>query len=119
MIVAGFGGRAGARVASYHDALARTNAGGITHLATIAPRADALRPLAQALGLPLIVLDPVQIAGLDTQTASAHSIAAMGVGSVAEACALAAIGSGAQLRGVRVVSGDGQATCAIAERGRG
>jgi cobalt-precorrin 5A hydrolase len=49
-------------------------------------------------------------------TQSARVRERFGTGSVAEASALAAAGPGARLLGPRVISGDGLATAAIAER---
>ena len=107
MIVAGFGFSSRATVESLKGALAAT---GQTpdKVATLADKAALLA----GLGLPVIaVTGPLP----DTPTQSAASLAARGVGSVAEGCALAAAGPGAYLLGPRRVSPDGLATCAIAK----
>ena len=118
MIVAGFGFRVGATAESLSDALDR--AGGkdrVTALATAADRTH--RPpfsgFAAALDLPVHPIDAERLEVQETVTRSAASLAARGTGSVAEAAALAAAGPGARLIGPRVVSGDGMATCALAE----
>ena len=117
MIVAGFGCRRAAGPGSLQDALAAANRHGLplTALATLEDREALLAPLATALRLPLILLDPDLIDGVDTTTRSAPSLIAYRTGSVAEAAALAAIGPNARLIVTRIVSPDRQATCAIAE----
>lgn len=113
MIVAGFGFRAGATVAAMRAALdlARHGLPPVTHLATLHDKADALASLARALGLPVVAVD----AAGPTPTASSASLAARGVGSVAEASALCAAGDGAHLLRPRQISPDRMATCAIAQ----
>lgn len=116
MIVAGFGFRSEVTLAALQDAFAR--AGGaqdVTHLATLAAKADGLGPLAMALDLPIIALDPMTLHGVPTLTRSDRVEKMFGTGSIAEAAALAAAGPGARLRGPRVASSDGTATAAIAE----
>ncbi|PZR00911.1 MAG: precorrin methylase [Cereibacter sphaeroides] len=115
MIVAGFGFRREATVASLRDALGRTGAKDVTLLATASDKAvaPAFVALAQELALPVIPLDDLSIT---TLTNSAASRAARGTGSVAEAAALVAAGPGASLLGMRVVSADRMATCALATR---
>ncbi len=110
--VAGFGMRAGAGPDSLRAALAMAGDGNLTALATIAERAAGLQPLADALALPLRIV-PVQ--GVVTPTQSTRVQARFGTGSVAEAAALAGAGKGARLVVLRVSSGDGMATCAVAE----
>ena len=79
MIVAGFGFRAGATTASLQSALDAARAAGragewpITHLATIADKAEALAGLSAAFALPLIVITSGDIAGLVTPTLSPAS----------------------------------------------
>jgi cobalt-precorrin 5A hydrolase len=87
----------------------------VTHLATLAAKAQGLEPLGRALGLPVLGLDPQALRGQPTLTRSGRVAALFGTGSVAEAAALAAAGSGARLRGPRAVSADGTATAALAE----
>lgn len=116
MIVAGFGFRSGATTASLRAALTAANAGRpITHLATLEDKASGLTELARELALPLIAIAPERIIGLSTPTRSLPSTAARGTGSVAEACALVAIGDMARLLTTRCISPDHMATCAIAQ----
>lgn len=116
MIVAGFGFRSGATMRALQDALEQAGgAAGVTHLATVARKADGLAGLAAALGLPVVTVAPEVLAGQAVITRSDRVAALHGTGSVAEAAALAAAGLGARLRGPRVVSADGTATAAIAE----
>jgi cobalt-precorrin 5A hydrolase len=116
MIVAGFGFRSGATLAALQDALTKAGgAGGVTHLATLAAKAEGLAPLGRALALPVVALPPELLRGIPTLTRSDRVEGLFGTGSVAEAAALAAAGPGARLRGSRAVSADGTATAAIAE----
>lgn len=118
MIAAGFGCRKEATTASLEAALAVASAHvarPVTLLATLRDRAPQLLPLAEALGLPLILLDPPALEGQPTLTRSPASLAAHGIGSVAEAAALAAAGPGARLITSRFISPDRLATCALAE----
>jgi cobalt-precorrin 5A hydrolase len=121
VIVAGFGFRAAATAVSLQDALARA-AGPRPVAALAAPedkaRADAFRAFAATIGLPVLGVAPGALRAAGTLTCSPVSLAARGAGSVAEAAALAAAGEGARLLAPRAVSGDGMATCALAE-GRG
>ncbi|WP_419730016.1 cobalamin biosynthesis protein [Lichenicola sp.] len=70
---------------------------------------------AAVLSLVLQVIDQAALEHVQPlcPTRSARAQAATGVGSVAEACALAAAGPGARLRQKRIASAN--ATCAIAE----
>ncbi len=115
MIVAGFGFRSGVTLAALRDALGKAGGEGVTHLATLAAKAEGLAPLGRALGLPVVALEPDRLRGVATVTRSDRVEALFGTGSVAEAAALAAAGQGARLRGPRAVSADGTATAAIAE----
>jgi cobalt-precorrin 5A hydrolase len=116
MIVAGFGFRSGVTLAALREALARAGGPrGVTHLATLTAKAGELEPLAQALAVPLLRLEPEALQGRPTLSRSDRVEALFGTGSVAEAAALAAAGQGARLRGPRAVSSDGTATAAIAE----
>lgn len=116
MIVAGFGFRSGATLAALQDALAKAGGPeGVTHLAVLATKAEGLAPLAGALGLPVLALEPEALHGVPTPTKSDRVQTLFGTGSVAEAAALVAAGPDARLRGARAVSGDGMATAAIAE----
>ncbi|MGP6085433.1 cobalamin biosynthesis protein [Antarctobacter jejuensis] len=118
MIFAGFGFRASATEDSLTDALrqaARNQM--VSGLATASEKAASpvFQALAQTQDLPVIAIDSTRLAAQETATNSTASMAAHGTGSVAEAAALAAAGRGARLLGPRVVSGDRQATCALAE----
>ena len=129
MMVAGFGFRRAATLASLRDALAQalevarlatTSAHAITLLAVAQDKASAhcLRALATDLGLPLRAVAPAQVAATPTLTDSAAVRALRGTGSTAEAAALAVAlmhgGPGAKLLHPRAVSTDRLATCAIA-----
>lgn len=117
MIVAGFGFRSGAGVASLRAALVLAQKGlpAVTHLATASDKLPALAPLADVLGLPLTGVAPEALAAAPTLTSSTASRAARDTGSVAEASALAAAGRGARLLTCRHISPDRMATCAIAQ----
>lgn len=117
MRVAGIGFRASATVASLEDALAR--AGGAADLiATLSDKAvaPALLAFASSRGLLVQAVGQAEIAGVATLTRSARIAERFGTGSLAEAAALVAAGPGARLTGPRVISEDGLATAAIAER---
>ena len=116
IVVAGFGFRTGATLDALRDALAMAGGPeGVTHLATLSTKAEALEPLGRLLALPVVALGPEALRGIWTPTRSDRVAALFGTGSVAEAAALAAAGQGARLRGPRAVSADGTATAAIAE----
>lgn len=128
MMVAGFGFRRGATLASLRNALAQaidatqpaTPAHAITLLAVAQDKAEApcLRALAADLGLPLCAVAPAHAAATPTLTNSVAVRALRSTGSTAEATALAIAlmhsGPGARLLHPRSVSTDRQATCAIA-----
>jgi cobalamin biosynthesis protein CbiG len=117
-LVAGFGSRRAAPLRELQAALdAALAAEGrslaeVALLAALEGHAEA-EPLAARLSLPLRVV-PQALAGAQRViTDSAASRAATGLGSVAEAVALAAAGPGARLLGPRQASR--AATCALAE----
>ncbi|TCL10197.1 cobalt-precorrin 5A hydrolase [Shimia isoporae] len=116
MIVAGFGFRAAATTESLRDALAITGEVDVAALATASDKAQstAIQKLAAELSVPVIEIPAEIMASVKTTTQSAKVIEKRGTGSVAEACALIAAGTGAELKKERVVSGDRLATCAIA-----
>lgn len=128
MMVAGFGFRRGATLASLRDALVQaldatqpaTPAHAITLLAAAQDKAEApcLRALAADLVLPLCAVALAHAANTPTLTNSAAVRALRGTGSTAEAAALAIAlmhsGPGARLLHPRSVSTDRLATCAIA-----
>lgn len=117
MRVVGIGFRGAATVASVLDAIARAG-GGAALLATAEGKAESpvARAAAAALGFRLVAVTRGELGAVETLTRSAKVAERFGTGSVAEAAALAAAGPGARLLGARVVSGDGLATAAIAER---
>lgn len=118
MTVAGLGFRSGASVASLRAALAAAGgADGVTALATSEAKAGAAVILAFAaeLGLPVVGVSTVDLAAQSTLTDSARVREKTGAGSLAEAAALAAIGSDARLLAPRATSPDHMATAAIAE----
>ena len=85
-------------------------------LATAADRADepVIRAVAATLGVPLIGVSAEALIAMDARvvTRSARITATRGVGSVAEAAALAGAGPGATLILPRIASAG--ATCALA-----
>lgn len=126
MIVAGFG--MGSRVtaeallALYATALARAglSGGAVACLATLAERArlPAFAEAAARLELPARAVDAAALAASASRVAtiSPRILARYGVGSVAEAAALAGASAGA--RGARLILPRlqaGAATCALAE----
>ena len=118
MKVAGIGFRAEATVASLRAAIAA--AGGVDGVAALATSeakagADVMRAFAAELGLPIIAVAPADLAQQVTLTESARVREKTGAGSLAEAAALATLGSNARLFGPRSVSADHMATAAIAE----
>lgn len=117
MKVAGLGFRAEASVASLRAALAAAGgAEGVKALATSEAKAGAavMLALAAELELPVVGVSTADLAAQVTLTESARVREKTGAGSLAEAAALAAIGSNARLMGPRAVSGDHMATAAIA-----
>lgn len=119
MIVAGFGFRTGATVASLHTALASAQHGHAFVSALAAPhdKLALVSKLAKTLGLPVIAVTPDALQIPNTSTQSIASLEARQTGSVAEAAALAAAGPDAQLLAIRHISPDRMATCAIARSG--
>ncbi|MCC5900444.1 MAG: cobalamin biosynthesis protein [Halomonas sp.] len=119
--VAGFGFRSETPLASLAQALDQLikQYGAIHRLAA----AHSMLPLVQQLGLlrslEVIAVADAELSSAPTLTQSARSIQARGTGSVAEAVALLAAGSGATLLGPRLISADRKATAALAEGPRG
>ncbi|GAC1536680.1 MAG: cobalamin biosynthesis protein [Ramlibacter sp.] len=129
MMVAGFGFRAGATLASLRAALgqavaecgfAQLPSAALVLIATAQNKAGApcLQALAATLNLPICAVTSAQIASTATLTESALVRAWRNTGSVAEAAALAAAkkyaDGEARLLHRRAVSPDRLATCAIA-----
>ncbi|EQB10998.1 hypothetical protein L288_03635 [Sphingobium quisquiliarum P25] len=117
MIVAGFGCRDSVSPDALRAALdlAIGKAQPPTALATLTHKAHLIAPLAEAMGLPLLSIDPSAITGVSTPTSSAASLAAYRTGSVAEAVAMAAAGNGSRLLTLRAIAPGGGATCALAQ----
>ncbi|WP_420586623.1 cobalamin biosynthesis protein [Ruegeria sp.] len=121
MIVAGFGFSSSATADSLRAAFDRASAGQtVDALATVADKEGhaALTEFAETTALPLHFIAPADLAGQRTLTCSTRSRATYGTGSVAEASALAAAGSGARLASPRQISDDRLATCAVAIGGQ-
>lgn len=116
MIVAGFGFRKDATLASIEAALtlAQQALPPIAMLAAPEEKVPRLLPLAEAMDLPLVAVPAAALMAARTQTVSPVSLRVRGTGSVAEAAALAAAGPRARLLCTRRVSPDRMATCAIA-----
>ncbi|KIC30702.1 cobalamin biosynthesis protein [Leisingera sp. ANG-M6] len=122
MKVAGIGFRSAATAADLQAALALTGAQ-VDALASVAEKAGApaMQEFARSIGLPVIALENQDIAGEQTLTCSPRIKARFGTGSLAEAAALAGArhgvpGAQSRLLAPRVVTADGLATAAIAER---
>lgn len=109
--IVGFGHNSAASVESLADAL--TRAGGADMLAALAGRSALVAALGARLGLAVVIVPLADAARQACLTDSPASRAATGLGSVAEAVALAAR-PGAYLPAPRVTSADGHATAAIA-----
>lgn len=118
MKIAGIGLRAAATLADLQDALALAGCARPDALATLAAKAEKpqIKALAETLGIPVLKLGEDEISGIPTLTCSPRIKARFGTGSVAEAAALAAGGTGARLICPRVKTTNGLATAAIAER---
>ena len=122
MKVAGIGFRASATLADLRQALDLLQAQPDA-LASLQAKAAAepLKTLATELGLPLIALAEEDIAGEQTLTCSPRIKARFATGSLAEAAALvgarpARPGARARLIAPRIVTANGLATAALAER---
>lgn len=121
MTPVGIGFRGAADLASLQDALQRAlsaaghpNIDAVVTEATKA-RAPVFQEFAQALGVPGLGIRLEDLQQMITPTQSARIQDRFGTGSLAEAAALVAAGPQARLVAVRVVSGDGMATAAIAQ----
>ncbi|MGO2149343.1 cobalamin biosynthesis protein [Halomonas sp.] len=114
--VAGFGFRQQATLESLEQALDQLIAeyGPVDQLAAT----HSMLPLVEALGsarnISVISVADAELVSVTTLTHSAYSLREKGTGSVAEAVALLAAGSGARLLGPRTVSNDRKATAAVA-----
>lgn len=117
MIVAGFGIRAEATLASLQMGLGACGNPAVERLAVVEDKAHhpALAALAAATGLALCPVPLAEINRQSAQTLSPHQPSRYGTGSVAEAAALAIAGPEARLLVRKTVSADGLVTIAIAE----
>ena len=119
MIVAGFGFSTRATQQNLRDALhqacATAQLGKPHVLATAEDKLAALEPLAKEMSLPLHPVPQEVLSMQITQTKSARVSQERGVGSVAEAAALAAAGPGAHLLTTRIHDQDRLASCALAK----
>jgi cobalt-precorrin 5A hydrolase len=117
MRVAGLGFKRDVTLASLREALVAAGAEGLAAVATVSDKSQTpvLRLLAREFNLPIKAIPAAALAGIETQTQSDLVQARFGVGSVAEAAALAAAGARARLVSCRTVSQDRTATAAIAE----
>ncbi|RBW57430.1 cobalamin biosynthesis protein [Ruegeria sp. A3M17] len=121
MIVAGLGFSSTATVDSLRAVFERASVGqNVDALATVADKEGhaALSEFAAEIALPLHFIAAADLAGQRTLTCSNRSRATYGTGSVAEASALAAAGTGARLTSPRQISDDRLATCAVAIGGQ-
>ncbi len=116
MIVAGFGFRHAATLASLRSAYERTGAPEVDALAAPEDKcaAPCLRDFARAMNLPVVAVSAADLEAVRTPTQSPRVQATRGTGSVAEAAALVAAGTNATLTNLRVISEDRLATCSIA-----
>ena len=117
MIVAGFGCRTGASADAFAAALAATGVARVDRFAVPTDRAALLTAFARERGVPLVAVPLDELANTATPTRSTTSLAARGTGSVAEAAALVAAGTGARVAVTRRISPDRSVTCAIAVSG--
>ncbi|KAE9630004.1 cobalamin biosynthesis protein [Parasedimentitalea maritima] len=123
MKIAGIGFRQSASTADLRAALALTGCAQPDALASVTVKANApqMQQLATEMNLPVIALAEADIQGLETPTQSPRIQARFGTGSLAEATALAAAKQGqpeatVQLLTPRVITDNGLATAAIAQR---
>ena len=116
MIVAGFGFRTSATLASLQNAMVLATGAAVDAIAAPDDKcaAPCLQDLSAATGLPILPISAHDLSNIQTPTQSAQSLHARNSGSVAEAAALAAAGPDAKLLGPRKISDDKLATCAIA-----
>jgi cobalt-precorrin 5A hydrolase len=120
MIVAGVGFSSSCEAEELADLVRRAQAmAAVSAAALAAPAwktaAAGLKGAAELLALPVLAVERRQLTAADRHglTESAASRAAAGVGSVAEAAALAAAGPGARLILRRIASA--HATCALSQ----
>jgi cobalt-precorrin 5A hydrolase len=117
MKVAGLGFKRDVTLGSLREVLVAAGVEGLAAVATASGKSQspALQLLAREFDLPIKAIPEAILAGMETPTKSEFVQAMFGVGSVAEAAALAAAGRHARLVSTRTVSQDRTATAAIAE----
>jgi cobalt-precorrin 5A hydrolase len=118
MIVAGMGFRQAADLTALREAFLAAGGMRATAIATAEDKAQApvLQAFAAERHLPILAIPAQDLAAQSTPTQSPRINARYGIGSLAEASALAAAGPGARLLSPRVQSTDGTATAALAIR---
>lgn len=119
MRVVGLGLRAAATLEGVQDLFRRLQV--MPPLTLAVPAFRQVHPVVaalQAAGFRLVPIPEAMLLGVITLTRSPLILARFGTGSLAEACALVAAGSGAQLVQPRVISADGCATAALAQSER-
>ncbi len=116
MIIAGFGYRAAATAESLQNAYEHLG-GDADAIAVPADKAGALcvKRFAAEHGLTVYGISEDAMQAIETPTQAERVIEKRGTGSVAEACALAALGPKRRLIASRYISSDRMATCALAE----
>ena len=116
MKIAGIGLRQDSSLESLKSALEAAGGTSLDGLASPIDKCEhpALIALCGELGLPLHPVSLGDLVSQETSTQSTRVIEKRGVGSVAEAAALASAGANSELIQTRVVSADRMATCAIA-----
>lgn len=94
--------------------------GPLDAIATTLEKANTpiVKGVARRFNLEIIAIDPTELFGQRTSTQSPRILARFGTGSLAEAVALVAAESCAQLLCTRQISSDGMATAAIAQGDR-
>lgn len=123
MRIVGIGCRAEATQSALIEAIEMAliaSSGPLDAIATTVERAESrmVRAVAKRFNLEIIAVDPADLAGKVTPTQSPRILARFGTGSLAEAVALIAAESSAQLLCSRQISSDGMATAAIAQGDR-
>ncbi|WP_298975223.1 cobalamin biosynthesis protein [uncultured Roseobacter sp.] len=119
MIVAGFGFRKDASQGSLqnaYDSACVSARPDVLAAPDDKATAKAFRLFAEEADLPIKAVPADMLEQQNTVTQSLKSLTERGIGSVAEASALAAAGPGAKLLTTRHISADRLATCALAIR---
>jgi cobalt-precorrin 5A hydrolase len=119
-VIVGVGFRAGAPASAIVEAMAAALGPLAAHAIAAADDKSGAPALTRAArGVPVVSITPDALRGADAGclTRSARVRHLRGVGSLAEAAALAAAGPGARLLAPRVASRDGMATAAVALSG--